>query len=65
VKRDKLIRYLTDAECELLREGGRHSIYRNTTNRQTAPVPRHREIDALLVLKICKELGIEPPTGRA
>ena len=64
VKRDKLIRHLTDGGCELLREGGRHSIYRNMTNRQTAPVPRHREIDAVLVLKICKELGVDAPTER-
>jgi len=64
VKRDKLVRHLTDAGCELLREGGRHSIYRNMTNRQAAPVPRHREIDPVLVLKICKELGVDPPTER-
>ena len=64
MKRNKLIRHLTDAGCELLREGGRHSIYRNMTNRQTAPVPRHGEIDAMLVLKICKELGVNPPTER-
>lgn len=64
MRRDKLIRHLTESGCELLREGGRHSIYRNAVNRQTAPVPRHREIDPLLVLKICKELGINPPTQR-
>ena len=64
MKRDRLIRHLKDQGCELLREGGRHSIYRNTHNRQTAPVPRHREIDPVLVLKICKELGVDPPTER-
>lgn len=64
MKRSKLIKYLQDAGCELLREGGRHTVYRNVANRQTAPVPRHREIDGLLVLKICKELGSNPPTER-
>ncbi len=64
MKRSKLIKHLRDAGCELVREGGRHSIYRNTINRQTAPVPRHSEIDARLVLIICKEMGIDAPTER-
>lgn len=64
MKRQKLIQHLTAKACELLREGKRHSIYLNTDNHQTAPVPRHPDIDSRLVRMICKELGIEPPAER-
>jgi mRNA interferase HicA len=46
----------------LLREGGRHSFWGADAERSTA-VPRHREISHPLVRKICKDLGIPPPTG--
>lgn len=64
MKRARLIRHLERHDCRLLREGGRHSIYINSSNGQTAPVPRHRETDEMLVLKICKEPEIEPPSER-
>lgn len=64
MKRVKLIRHLEGSGCRLLREGRQHSIYVNSANRQTAPVPRHREIVWQLALKICKELGVEAPTER-
>jgi hypothetical protein len=64
MKRAKVLRHLTRHGCELLREGKRHSVYLNTANRQTAPIPRHLDVDSRLVLLICKELGIEPPSER-
>lgn len=64
MKRGKLIRHLANHGCDLLREGKKHSIYIQRTNRQTAPVPRHADVDSFLVIKICKELGIEPPAER-
>ena len=64
MKRAKVIRHLTSHGCELIREGKKHSIFRNPANAQTAPVPRHREIDSTLALAICKELGIEYPSER-
>ncbi len=64
MKRSKLARHLTNNGCELLREGAKHSIFLNTANRQTAPVPRHNELDRRLVLAICKELGIDTPSER-
>ena len=64
VKRTKLVLHLTRHGCELLREGKKHSVFLNLTNRQTAPLPRHADIDWRLVLAICKELGIEPPAER-
>ncbi|KAA1256781.1 YcfA-like protein [Rubripirellula obstinata] len=61
MKRRNLIRHLLDHDCELLREGGSHSIYVNTTNSQVTAVPRHREINDFLVRKICRDLGIPSP----
>jgi len=48
--------------ARLLREGGNHSFWGFDAERSTV-VPRHREIDFRLALKICAELGIPPPTG--
>jgi mRNA interferase HicA len=64
MKRERLLRHLRNAGCELLREGSWHSIYINILENLTAPVPRHREISAILVLKICKELGVDTPTEK-
>lgn len=61
MKRRDLLAYLEKQGCTLIREGGRHSIYHNPVNKQSAPVPRHREISDLLVRKICKQLGISSP----
>ncbi len=64
MKRVRLVRHLQQHGCKLVREGKKHSIFMNTTGRQTAPVPRHRDIDSTLALAICKELGIEYPSER-
>jgi predicted RNA binding protein YcfA (HicA-like mRNA interferase family) len=40
----ELLRHLSAHGCQLLREGGRHSIYWNPANRKTSAVPRHNEI---------------------
>ena len=64
MKRRKLVRHLANNGCEEIREGARHSVFLNTRNHQTAPVPRHAEIDWRLVRAICNELGIEMPTER-
>ncbi|MCH7591572.1 MAG: type II toxin-antitoxin system HicA family toxin [Planctomycetes bacterium] len=64
MKRTKLLRHLSANGCNLIREGRRHSIYANSANDQTAPVPRHNEIDSMLVRQICKELGIDAPAER-
>ncbi|MFQ5807062.1 MAG: type II toxin-antitoxin system HicA family toxin [Phycisphaerae bacterium] len=64
MKRRKLVQHLEQHGCEMIREGARHSIFLNPANGQTGPVPRHNEIDGRLVLAICKELGIDPPSER-
>jgi len=61
VKRRALVRHLEEHGCELLREGGNHSVFVNRSTRKTSTVPRHSEINDDLVKKICKDLGISPP----
>ncbi|MBL8190346.1 MAG: type II toxin-antitoxin system HicA family toxin [Acidobacteria bacterium] len=61
MKRVDFIRHLLKHGCELLREGGNHSIYVNRTNNRVSAVPRHREIDDFLVWKICRDLEIPMP----
>ncbi|MBI5218278.1 MAG: type II toxin-antitoxin system HicA family toxin [Bacteroidia bacterium] len=55
------IRHLRIHRCELLREGGNHSIYINTVNNKISSVPRHKEIKNNLCRKICKDLEIPSP----
>ena len=61
MKRRDLIRHLVNHGCEILREGGKHSLYFNPKNNQTSAVPRHREINDFLARKICRDLGIPEP----
>jgi len=61
MKRVDFIKHLTAHGCELLREGGRHSVYVNTLNDRTSSVSRHRELNDFLVRKICRDLLIPEP----
>ena len=61
MKRRNLIRHLERHGCELLREGGNHSVYVNRAAGKASSVPRHREIDDFLVRKICRDLEIPRP----
>ncbi len=61
MKRRDLIRHLESHGCELLREGGRHSWWTNTSLNKRSAVPRHREINEHLTRKICRDLGVETP----
>lgn len=58
MKRRDLIRHLELHGCELLREGGRHSVFVNRAKRKTSTVPRHQEINDFLARKICRDLDI-------
>jgi mRNA interferase HicA len=62
MKRRDLERHLSVHGARLLREGGNHSFWGLDKERSSA-VPRHREIGAGLVRKICKDIGIPPPSG--
>ncbi len=61
MKRSKLIHHLSRNGCELLRQGSRHSIWKNIRLGNMTAVPRHSEIKELMVRKICKDMGIEIP----
>lgn len=63
MKRRELIRHLLAQGCELLREGGNHSLFVHRSNRKSSAVPRHAEINENLARKICKDLGIERPVA--
>lgn len=58
MKRRDLLRYLEQHGCELLREGGSHTVYVNRQEQKVSTIPRHREIDEMLARKICKDLGV-------
>ncbi|MBX3059688.1 MAG: type II toxin-antitoxin system HicA family toxin [Anaerolineae bacterium] len=58
MKRRSLLRHLQKNGCELLREGGKHSVYWNPQNGNSTTIPRHTEIKDKLAEKICKDLGI-------
>ncbi len=61
MKRRDLLRHLQDQRCEFVREGGRHSWWANPAQNTRTAVPRHSEISDILVRKLCKDLGIQPP----
>jgi predicted RNA binding protein YcfA (HicA-like mRNA interferase family) len=61
MKRRELIHYLEQNGCKFLREGRRHTVYYNPTNRKTSTIPRHSKIVDVLAKKICKDLQIPAP----
>lgn len=61
MKRVDLLRHLEHHGCHLLREGGSHSVFVNRAERKASTIPRHREINEFLALKICKDLGVPKP----
>ena len=61
MKRLDLVRHLEANGCELLREGGSHTVYLNPQARKVSTVPRHREINDFLARKICRELEVPEP----
>jgi mRNA interferase HicA len=63
VKRKDLMRHLAAHGCEVLREGGRHTIVVNRAARQSSAVPRHRELNDQLARKICKDLSVPEPSA--
>jgi mRNA interferase HicA len=61
VKRRAFIAHLQAHGCELVREGAKHSWWRNPATGARSAVPRHNEISDMLCRKICKDLGIPNP----
>ena len=58
MKRSKLIRYLVENGCYLVRQGARHSVYSNPRTHLSTTVPRHTEINDSFAEVICKQLGL-------
>ncbi len=56
-----LVRHLRQHGCELLREGGAHSIFVNRSTGKATAVPRHRDLNEFLARKICRDLQIREP----
>jgi mRNA interferase HicA len=63
MKRKDLLRHLESHGCEFLREGGNHTIYVNRLVQRSSTIPRHREVNDLLVRKICRDLQVPEPRG--
>ena len=61
MKRIDFIRHLEAQGCEFLREGSKHTVHVNRRTQKTSTVPRHREINDLLVRKICKDFQVDAP----
>jgi predicted RNA binding protein YcfA (HicA-like mRNA interferase family) len=61
MKRTDLIRHLESRGCVFLREGAKHTVYKNVATGAMTTVPRHREIKHSLARKICDDLGIKRP----
>ncbi|MBC9868593.1 MAG: addiction module toxin, HicA family [Opitutae bacterium] len=55
----ELLKRLRRQGCEMIREGSRHSLWRNNRGDRRSAIPRHREIDDLLARKICRDLGVK------
>ncbi|PYK74428.1 MAG: addiction module toxin, HicA family [Verrucomicrobia bacterium] len=61
MKRLDLERHLRAHRCFLVRDRGRHAIWKNPVNGKVAPVPRHREIKEGTVGAVCRQLEIPQP----
>ncbi len=61
MKRRDLLLHLRQQGCQLLREGGEHSIWENPTNHQRTAIPRHREITDFTAASICRQLSVPLP----
>ena len=64
MKRRDLERHLRLHDCELVREGAKHSVYKNFQNGKSTTIARHTEIWSRMVQKICKQLDIPSPKGK-
>lgn len=57
-----LIRHLLSHGCEILREGGNHTVVIHRRVRKATSVPRHREINDFLARKICRDVEVPEPS---
>ncbi len=57
MKRNKFIKYLDKNGCSLAREGGKHSLYKNTETGKMSTVPRQADKKKICVEKFVKTWG--------
>ncbi|MDP2038510.1 MAG: type II toxin-antitoxin system HicA family toxin [Ignavibacteria bacterium] len=57
MKRKDLIKELEQIGCVLIRHGGKHDWYQNTTTKMCQPIPRHNELNEYLSKGILKKLS--------
>lgn len=60
MKRRQLINHLKNHDCELYKEGRKHSRWWHPKLGTHSTVPRHNEIKNVLAKQICKQLKIPP-----
>ena len=58
MKRGAFQKHLKQNNCTLVREGSKHSIYKDITNGRATSVPRHPDLNDITCRMICKQLGI-------
>ena len=61
MKRRDLLKHLNNHGCQLVREGGEHSIWENQVTKRRTAIPRHREVPDFTAARICKQLGVSIP----
>ncbi|MDQ3091837.1 MAG: type II toxin-antitoxin system HicA family toxin [Actinomycetota bacterium] len=57
-----LERHLRAQGCRRLDEGAKHTKWAGPTGARSV-VPRHREIGSHVARDICRQLGVQTPTG--
>lgn len=53
-----LQKHLVEHGCIVVREGGRHTVWRNPRSGARSTVPRHREIPRTTARSICRQLDV-------
>ena len=61
MKRRYLLNHLRQQDCQLLREGGEHSILENPAHGRRTAIPRHREMNDFTAAGIYQQLGVPFP----
>lgn len=56
MKRNDLLKKLSESGCVMIRHGGNHDWYQNPKTKVSQPVPRHREINEKLAKHIIRML---------
>ena len=59
MKRSEFIKILSENGVAFFRSGSKHDIYRQSTTGKKVSVPRHSEIDNILIKEILKEIMIK------